>query len=465
MNKKFISRQNGNSRVIVVFADWAMDWRPFKGLGVPGYDIAVIWDFSDLTFSWKAFTAYDEVCLVAWGMGVFAASLTVHEILGRVTKRIAVNGTLDPIDDNRGMPATAFHGLVNALSPGSLKRFYRRMCTSAEQYEAFFTNRPQRTMAEIAAELRDIETHTIFHAPQFTEWDLAVISRHDVIFPTQNQVRSWHGVVPVQFLEGGHLPDFSTLLPRLLIDKDGVRDRFERARGTYSSNADVQSRVARELLARFRRASGLNSLMGNIIEVGCGEGTLTRLYQPLLEPMSSVRLWDIVEPQSTVLENAKLQVCDAEVAIRRVPSESVTLLISSATVQWFNSPSSFLRQVARVLQPGGYAVISSYVNGNLHEVTDIVGNGLQLPPAAAWRTLVPDSLEVLVCESTIERLHFDSPRHLLEHLRQTGVTAVGLNGSPVVSARRLLDGLPPDSSGLFPLTYRPLYLILRKPDT
>ena len=79
MQKKFISRQCGCRRLLLIYAGWGMVWRPFRELSLPGYDIMVLWDYRDLTFNWKPLMAYDEVCLVAWSMGVFAASVTIHE--------------------------------------------------------------------------------------------------------------------------------------------------------------------------------------------------------------------------------------------------------------------------------------------------------------------------------------------------------------------------------------------------
>lgn len=445
MQRKFVSRTPGNRRLVLVYADWGMDWHPLRSLRLAGYDIAVVWDYRDLGLRLRSFNAYDEICLVAWGVGVFAASLTVHELLGRITRRIAVNGTLDPVDDARGMSTALFQSLVNTLSPGTLRRFQTRMCTSSEQFDLFFANRPQRTLADLREELAEIETHTIFHAPQTTDWDLAVISRDDVIFSTQNQVRAWRDLAPIQFLESGHLPDFNALLPRLVLDKDriamlaGQPNTSAESDPCQSAGAVIDARMARQLLDRFTYISGFvdsgvaaeptpgnGPLVGNILEIGCGTGTLKDLYTPLRGDRSRLLLWDLVGQGIPTGPDTRFTACDAEVGIRRIPSESVNILFSLNTIHWFNSPAGFLRQIERVLIPGGYAVISSYTDGTLAPLTRIAGHPLHLPPTAAWRRMVPDTLDVLVCESPYESLP---------------ATPV----SPVV-------------------TYRPLYLILRKPD-
>ena len=92
MRYKFISREN-NNRLILIYAGWGMDWRVFRHMRRHGYDIIIVWDYRQLTFDWSVVASYDEICLVAWSMGVFAASVTIHEILPRITKSIAVGGT------------------------------------------------------------------------------------------------------------------------------------------------------------------------------------------------------------------------------------------------------------------------------------------------------------------------------------------------------------------------------------
>lgn len=466
MQKKYISRQPGCPRLLLIYAGWGMDWRPFRDLSLPGYDILVLWDYRDLTFNWKPLMAYDEVCLVAWSMGVFAASVTIHELLPRITKRIAINGTLDPIHDSKGIPAAIYHGTINALAPGTLRKFYRRMCMNAQEFEAFHANQPKRTIAELSEELRAIETHYIFHVPQVQQWDLAVVSRHDAIFPTQNQVTAWRQFAPIQFMEAAHLPDFAKILPRLFIDKDRVRSRFAASAATYTEKALAQHRIAAALFRRFRQNTSPAALEGNILEVGCGDGTLTRLYAPLVHPLSVVRLWDLASDKAPegAPANAVYERCDAETAVRRLPTASQAVIFSASTIQWFNSPAAFMRQCRRVLIPGGYLVLSTFVRGNLEEITGVTGAGLSLPMADGWRRMVPPGMELIVCDVASEILTFDEPRQVLEHLRDTGVNAVDFNSNNVALTRRLLEAYPRNDAGACTLTYRPVYLIARKQD-
>lgn len=462
MKSKTVSRSPGNSRLILIFAGWGMDWRPFRELRVDGYDITVIWDYRSLTFNWTPLLQYDEICLLAWSMGVFAASLTVHELLPRLTKRIAVNGTLTPVDDRRGIPEAIFDGTLAGMSPQNLRKFYRRMCTTAAEFEAFQAHRPQRKLEELIDELQAIATYAIFHTQQVEEWDLAVIARNDRIFPAANQLNAWRGKTPVQLMQSGHLPDFQMLLSRLFIDKSLVSRRFGASQATYGRHAVVQKRISQRLYSELLRYAGNTD--GTVIEVGAGHGFLTGLYAPAHKG-GPVMLWDIaaVGPDLDGMgTDIRTEICDAEIRIRRQPSESAAFILSASTIQWFNSPSGFLRECERVLAPGGWLAISTFVQGNLPELAELCGTGLQLPTADAWRTMIPPELEVLVRTSGEERLSFDSPREVLEHLRLTGVNAVDYGRSPMVLARRILENFPRDEQGRCTLTFRPIYIIARK---
>lgn len=382
MQKKFVSRDAGQSRRLVLFfAGWGMDWRPFRSLHMPGYDVVVVWNYSDLTFSWRPFMSYDEVCLVAWGMGVFAAAQTVHELMGRITCRIAVNGTLHPISDTMGIPQSVVQGMFNQLSPGWLKRFYSRMCGSPEQFDWFMANRPQRTVADITDELREIETQTIFHAPLMDSWDLAVVSREDVIVDVRHQVKAWHGVVPIRFIDGGHLPDFASLLPTLLIDKESLHTD-----SGSGDNLKVKQQMANQLMARYKRTAHHDSMVGNIVEIARDDNTLTTLVTAELLPASRLERWSLDDET------------DPEVRMRRVPSATLSVVFMSDTLHWMNSPAAFLQQCARTLADGGHVVLATFVRGI--EQGQVLGFDTdRLPTIAGWRAMVPADFEVMVCET------------------------------------------------------------------
>ncbi|MDE6050437.1 MAG: DUF452 family protein, partial [Paramuribaculum sp.] len=123
-----LTHSTQSDRLILLFAGWGMDARPLRKLTHRDYDIAVAFDYRNLTSdNLGLLDNYREICVIAWSFGVPAA----HAFLaGRpdlpVTARIAVNGTLQPVDDLRGIPRAIFEGTLNGLSAATLTKFQRR---------------------------------------------------------------------------------------------------------------------------------------------------------------------------------------------------------------------------------------------------------------------------------------------------------------------------------------------------
>ncbi|MDE6066935.1 MAG: DUF452 family protein, partial [Duncaniella sp.] len=69
MNFQVICRgaDGPSRRLILLFAGWGMSPRPLEDVSMAGYDIAVVWDYRDMSAAWLDEVArYDEVVLVAW---------------------------------------------------------------------------------------------------------------------------------------------------------------------------------------------------------------------------------------------------------------------------------------------------------------------------------------------------------------------------------------------------------------
>ena len=463
MKSKFVKR-NSLNRLIIIYAGLGMDWRPFANLDHPDYDILVIWDYRELTFNWRPFFRYDEICLIAWSVGVFAATVTIHEILPRITLRIAINGTLNPIDENNGISPAVWHGLQNVLSPSAWRRFQQRMCMSESQYYDFFETSSKRTLFEIAEELDALESHTVFHVEQISDWDMAIIGRYDIIMPPESQIRAWKDLVPIRMLDTGHLPDFQQIIHRLVIDKNLIARRYSKLKDTKDSE-EYRTHIARTLMSRFDSVFGNGRIIGNIIEIGCGKnGILSKQWIDRTDPRAKIQLWDLVDiPENNLPANCVFEQCDAEVRIRRQPSGSAGFIFSSLTIHWFNSLREFFKECERVLVPDGILAVSSYRLGNLEELTSITGNGLQLPTLRGWQKLIPSGLEILVCEEGEIKKSFDEPRLGLEFLRSLGANMIRFGQSPYTIAKKVIKQYPRNPrTGKYDATFRPIYIIARK---
>lgn len=473
MQYRIISSSESNKSLILLFAGWAMDSAPFEGLRRDGYDIAVLWDYRDLSIDWSFTARYGEICILAWSMGVYAASMSTHGIDCRVTKRVAVNGTLTPVDDRLGIPERIFRGTAAGLSEASLRKFYRRMAADRATFEKFAAHMPARAVDELADELAAIFPPPLIGNPPAGQWDLAIVGRQDAIFPAVNQWRAWtEAGVPVRILENdGHLTDMQRIIDRHFVDKQMAAERFGRGRSSYDSAAPVQSEIVGRLL-RAMKASGADSAArkagSRVLEIGSGTGSLSRHLAAMLDG-GLLEMWDIAgnAPEAIAYgagSSVRFSRCDAETAVATLPPASFDLIASASTIQWFNSPARFLRRALRALRPGGIMAFTAFTEGNLAEVQAVTGRSLPMLTAAQWRGILPDGFELLHIEAYASDMAFDSALDVFRHLKATGVNALGRGGDGDAAAdlRRRIASYAPELDGRYHISYRPIIIILKK---
>ncbi|EDJ90134.1 dithiobiotin synthetase [Haemophilus influenzae R3021] len=198
MKTKFYDHQG--EHLIVYFAGWGTPLDEVAHLILPtDHDLLICYDYQDLNLDFD-FSAYQQIRVVAWSMGVWAAERALQGI--RLKSATAVNGTGLPCDDNFGIPCAVFKGTLENLTENTRLKFERRMCgDKAEDYQQF----PTRPFDEIHQELtalfamigQDRRTDLI-------RWTNALIGSQDKIFMPANQHRYWTPRCTVQETDGGH---------------------------------------------------------------------------------------------------------------------------------------------------------------------------------------------------------------------------------------------------------------------
>lgn len=461
MQYTYVSGHQGQSkRLIIIFSGWGMDPRPFEGLRRPGYDIVILWDYRSLDFPRDIIAGYDEICVIAWSMGVGVASRIIPKLGDAVTLTVAVNGTLLPVDDTRGIPEAIFNGTLNGLNSRALLKFSMRMCGGAHAYESFRERMPDRcledlgeelaALGKLAAELKDTPC-------PLRKWDHAVVSLKDGIFPPANQQAAWKGCArSISAIGAPHLPDFQALIDHFVMNKDVVERRFERSSGRYEENALIQAEIVRELVETIRKAFP-DIANPRILEIGSGTGLLSN---PLLsmanEHEGSLELWDLVD--MAPIHGIPFRSCDAESEIRNVEPESYAMIASSSTIQWLNSPSTFLHHCMKALKPGGLLAVSTFAMGNLEEVAQATGCFLPLMSEHSWQHTATELGDVVAIYSKRKFMNFNDPIEVFRHLKDTGVNALDAKESLIKS----IDRYPREANGRCRLTYLPIFIVVRK---
>ncbi len=246
-----------SSKLIVFFAGWAMDAKPFSKLRHNNYDIAVIYDYNTFTFnnytkyngnnyiqydSTDRFTQllnnYTDIYIVAWSMGVWVASYCFNNLFNKqsvkgenilddvytkkIRRSVAINGTLCPISNTWGIPGDIFQGTIDNL-PNGLDKFNLRMCGSKSLYLKYKENAPNRNAESIKNELISLRDNYSFC--NNLRWDKAIISTKDNIFPPKNLSNFWEDYkmgtenktcplqvnnFTIEYIDQPHFPFFSS---------------------------------------------------------------------------------------------------------------------------------------------------------------------------------------------------------------------------------------------------------------
>lgn len=474
MNQSFATPPS-NQRLILIFLGWGMDAAPFSSLSKPGYDIMLLSDYSgfrpdeDTDLLAASICNYQEIVVMAWSFGVRIAAdfLAGWRRKLPITRAVAINGTTEHISDSCGIPLRIFQGTLENLSPQSVRKFNRRMFNTASEFQAFIESdgcrRPFESLRkelETFAEMNAIEADT-------SMWDMAIIGLNDAIIPASNQQLAWRSVSTRLLAGAPHFPDLQHIIDCEIIDKQLVARRFAGAATSYGQHASAQETVAAKLwnlakpfiYARISNNTGDKKL--SVLEVGCGCGTLTRHFSPMLAN-HRIELCDIAPAAPRQMPpGATFHCCDAETDMSSRGESTLDIVLSSSTLQWFNSPQTFLRNTLRTLRPGGIAAISLFGPETYREISSITGISLNYPDLSSLTSAINNCAEMLHCEETILTERFDNPRSLLRHMKLTGVNA--LTPHSPASALKLLRNYPLAPSGEAPLTYHPIYLIFSKP--
>ena len=191
MQATWVSR-NGTARLLVVFGGWAVGLDPFRHLARE-CDLLFLDDYRTLDWEPEGLEGYDERVLLAWSFGVAAYA---HWSAGHgdpFTRKIAVNGTVSPVDRRAGIPPVIYRATHDGLSVDSYQDFLTRVY-GAQQPPA------EVDVAARRSELAAVEQRG---AAEPVAFDRIWISGRDGIFPPANMNRAWAWQADVV----RHLPD------------------------------------------------------------------------------------------------------------------------------------------------------------------------------------------------------------------------------------------------------------------
>ena len=199
----------GDGRDLIVFCNgWGMDRWPLNGLATEPFDVVVLSDyhrFDGLDTVRAELPGYRRCYLICWSMGVWAGQRLFSRDKDLFERRVAINGTLRPVDDRFGIPVEIFAATLEGFDESILERFYRRMCKEPGVFPFFHEHRPRRSLADQRRELAVLQ-HTVDDGAETPDlYDAVIISGNDLIVPTRNQQAFWRGRRVIG-IDGCHYP-------------------------------------------------------------------------------------------------------------------------------------------------------------------------------------------------------------------------------------------------------------------
>lgn len=454
---KFLKKE-GNRRLILIFTGWGTGPELYKDVEIPGWDVAVVFRIDSKPIDFSKFHGYYTIYLFAWSLGVYMADLKLPA--DRITKAFAINGTVAPVHDSYGIPVKVFRGTADNLNPRNLTKFRRRTMPDSQTFARLFPEEASRMMCScLAAQLYDVmEIRNPGECAPRLQWTRAYIGSGDRIFPPENLEAAWKLDPEVEIVrtDDAHFMDIPAIIRSVIADTCKVSSRFSKAAGTYDSHAIPQRMIALHL-ASLLKGSVDRTRIHRILEIGPGTGFLTRSWSKFLTPEHT----DFVDITSAgpfpIPGIAAYHVADAEAwtanqALQKAGcGNKYDLIVSSSVIQWFADIPRFINNCADILHVGGCLALSTFLPGNLCELDALRPAPLLYPSVEELKNALSVDFDILIFDTSTIRMEFESRRHLLLHLKNTGV-----GGS---AATKITP-----SSPLTSLTYRPVFCIAIKTD-
>ncbi|WP_035247560.1 malonyl-ACP O-methyltransferase BioC [Desulfogranum mediterraneum] len=252
----------------------------------------------------------------------------------------------------------------------------------------------------------------------------------------------------------------------MIPDKKLIEQRFAKAAATYEEQAGIQNQVADRLLQMLERELGQPPR--TVLEVGCCTGLLTAKLVAAYPRMERFTVTDLSPSfQPYIEEKTRCLRGSASFLggdIEQLELEgSYDLIISSSTFHWIHDLPRLFAKLRSLLTPEGVLAFSIYGAENLKEIRQITGVGLPYQSFSAIRACTGEHFAVCAAEQCSESLWFPTPLAVLQHLRQTGVNALGSKAWTRKELRLFIQ----EYEQLFSapegvqLTYHPMFFIAR----
>ena len=190
---------------------------------------------------------------------------------------------------------------------------------------------------------------------------------------------------------------------------------FVKKYDTYDKNADIQKKVAENLL-KFGKLNIKDRKIKNVLEVGCGTGIFTRLFLNDFE-VENMILNDIFDTEK-YLEDIRYDdfICGD---MDNINFPHVDFIVSSSTFQWSKDFENLIKKISKNCNK---ILFSIYIKENLLEIKNHFDISLNYMEMEDIKNILLKYFNVVKMEDEKFEKEFSSPIEALRHLKNTGVT-------------------------------------------
>ncbi|MCK5807630.1 malonyl-ACP O-methyltransferase BioC [bacterium] len=425
MQSQWITKKN-NDTLILYFSGWAMDGSEVSHLESSNCDLLAFYDYRELSLP-KIPRNYKRYILMAWSFGVFVAA-HLKEKLPIISHAVAINGTLNPIDQKEGIPLAAFDKTHDTLSDKNLLRFLRSITGEKETLNHFLHSATLRNIDHLQEELVHLKKLFLTTPQPANCFNKIYISSADTIFKRNAQRQFWNERCDnIDNIQTPHLPfhHFSSLMEitHTSIFKEQIIKKFSASFiKSYNEVAIVQQEMAGHLIEVLKPYN--LSTFSRIFELGYGTGFLTK---QLLEQIDEGTLWlnDISSHKliPSHSQNCKISYIHGDAEHIFFPKD-LDMIISSAVIQWFENLPLHFKRAHKVLKPGGILAFTTFGPQNFLEIKELTGIGLTYHSIAQFKQLLDPYFTVEIAQESLRPIYFPTPRDVLLQMKDTGVNSL-----------------------------------------
>lgn len=151
-----------------------------------------------------------------------------------------------------------------------------------------------------------------------------------------------------------------------MFDLRALKENFGNAAPVYDRHAHLQRAVREHAIALAK-----NYWHGeeHILDLGCGTGAFTH-EAALLKLRWNITSLDLSYGMCCIAAKYNTPIINANAEQIPFKEGSFDGVFSSLMLQWVNTPGRVFTELARIMKPNGICVLSTLVQGTLHELRD-----------------------------------------------------------------------------------------------